>query len=154
MKKPTKYSQDEFIPKNPQKLLGNARPFYRSSWELTVMSLLDQHPNVIHWASESVNIPYINPLTGRQHTYIPDFLVVYKDKNGTQRADLVEVKPRKEAIAENAKSKRDKAALLVNTAKWAAAMTWCKKNGVNFRLLTEDQIYVNKGKDLKKKKNV
>lgn len=146
-----KYSQAVFVPKNPQKLIGNARPYYRSSWELTVMTLLDQHPNVINWASESVTIPYVNPLTGRKSTYIPDFLIVYRDKSGNQRAELVEVKPKKEAMLENARSKRDKAALLVNTAKWAAAMTFCKKNGLTFRILTEDQIYISKGAQLKKK---
>lgn len=148
---PKKYSQAVFVPKNPQKLIGNAQPFYRSSWELTVMTLLDQHPNVINWASESVTIPYINPLTGKKSIYIPDFLIVYRDKSGNQRAELVEVKPKKEAMQENARSKRDKAALMVNTAKWAAAMTFCKKNGLSFRILTEDQIYISKGAQLKKK---
>lgn len=148
----SKYSQDEFIPKNPHKLVGNSRPFYRSSWELTVMQLLDQHPYVINWASESISIPYIHPLTGNRSTYIPDFFVVYKDKHGRQRAELIEVKPKKESLAENAKSKRDKATQIVNTAKWTAAMTWCKKNGVHFRVLTEDMIYINKGKNLKRSK--
>lgn len=147
----SKYSQDNFIPKNPNKLLGNPTPFYRSSWELTVMTLLDNHPNVIQWASESITIPYINPLTGKRSVYVPDFFVLYRDKNGKERAELIEVKPAKEAIAENAKSKRDKAALIVNTAKWAAALTYCKKSGINFRVLTEDQIYITKGKQLKKR---
>lgn len=147
----SKYSQALFVPKNPHKLVGNAQPFYRSSWELTVMTLLDQHPNVINWASESVAIPYINPLTGKRSTYIPDFLIVYQDKQGKKRAELVEVKPKKEAIAENARSKRDKAALMINTAKWAAAMQWCKKNGFTFRILTEDDLYIRKGNQLKKK---
>ena len=147
----SKYSQDVFVPKNPQKLVGNATPFYRSSWELTVMTLLDQHPNVINWASESVAIPYKNPLTGKMHRYFPDFLVVYQDKTGKRRAELVEVKPAKEAMVEAARSKRDRAALLVNTAKWAAAMTWCKKNGFNFRILTENDLYIRKGNQLKKK---
>jgi hypothetical protein len=147
----SKYSQGEFIPKNPQKLIGNARPYYRSSWELTVMNLLDNHPNVIQWASESVSIPYINPLTGKRSMYIPDFLILYKDKGGRQKAELVEVKPNKEAIAENAKSKRDKAALMINTAKWAAAMSWCKKNGISFRILTESDLYISKGKQIRKR---
>ena len=64
----------------------------------------------------------------------------------------IEVKPSKEAIAENAKSKKDKSALLLNTAKWAAALTWCKKHGITFRVLTEKDIYITKGKQLKKKK--
>lgn len=147
----SKYSQGQFIPTNPQKLVGNATIYYRSSWELTVMTLLDKHPNVVHWASESITIPYVNPLTGKRSLYIPDFFVLYKDKNGKERAELIEVKPAREAIAENAKSKRDKAALLVNTAKWASAMTYCKQAGINFRILTEDQIYITKGKQLKKR---
>lgn len=147
----SKYSQDLFRAKNPHKIVGNAKPFYRSSWELTVMTLLDNHPNVIQWASESITIPYVNPLTGNRSVYIPDFFVLYKDKSGRERAELIEVKPRKEAIAENAKSKRDRAALVVNTAKWAAAMAYCKKAGINFRVLTEDQIYITKGQQLKKR---
>jgi len=78
-------------------------------------------------------------------------LIVYKDKFGKQRAELVEVKPAKEAIAENAKSKRDRAALLLNTAKWGAALLYCKKNGLNFRILTEDQIFVKKGTQSRKR---
>lgn len=142
----SKYSQGEFFPKNPQKLVGNAKPVYRSSWELAMMTFLDSHPSVIQWASESIKIPYRNPLTGKNSQYVPDFLVLYKDKNGKQHAELVEVKPKKEALAENAKSKRDKAFLMINTAKWSAAMTFCKKNGLVFRLITEDQLFYQKGK--------
>ncbi len=139
-----KYSQGIFVPKNPQKLVGNAQPTFRSSWELTVMNFLDSHPSVLQWASESISIPYINPLTGEQRRYIPDFMVLYQDKNGQRRAEIVEVKPTKEAILENAKSKRDKAVLLINSAKWAAAMAWCKKHGMTFRVLTENDIYITK----------
>ena len=142
----SKYSQGAFVPKNPNKLIGNASPVYRSSWELAMMTFLDSHPSVIQWASESVRIPYRNPLTGKNSQYVPDFLVLYQDRNGNQRAELVEVKPKKEALLENAKSKRDKAFLMVNQAKWAAALAWCKKNGITFRLITEDDLFVQKGK--------
>lgn len=109
------------------------------------MTFLDSHPSVIQWASESIRIPYRNPLTGKNSQYVPDFLVLYKDKNGNQRAELVEVKPKKEAMLENAKSKRDKAFLMVNQAKWAAAMAYCKKNGLTFRLITEDDLFKQSG---------
>jgi hypothetical protein len=142
----SKYSQGSFTPKNPAKLIGNASPVYRSSWELAMMTFLDSHPNVIQWASESIRIPYKNPLTGKNSQYVPDFLVLYQDKNGNQRAELVEVKPKKEAMLENAKSKRDQAFLMVNQAKWQAAMVWCKKNGITFRLITEDDLFQQKGK--------
>lgn len=135
-----------FVPKNPSKLVGNAKPTFRSSWELTVMNFLDTHPSVLQWASESISIPYVNPLTGEQRRYIPDFMVLYQDKNGQRRAEIVEVKPMKEALMESAKNKRDAAVILINTAKWAAAMAWCKKNGMTFRVLTENDIYITKPK--------
>jgi hypothetical protein len=141
-----KYSQGLFVPKNPAKLVGNSKPTFRSSWELTVMNFLDTHPSVLQWASESISIPYVNPLTGEQRRYIPDFMVLYQDKNGQRRAEIVEVKPMKEALMESAKNKRDQAVILINTAKWAAAMTWCKKNGMTFRVLTENDIYITKPK--------
>jgi hypothetical protein len=142
----SKYNQGQFTPKNPSKLIGNANPQYRSGWELAMMTFLDNHPSVIQWASESIRIPYVNPLTGRRSQYVPDFLVLYQDKTGKQHAELIEVKPKKEAMLENAKSKRDKAFLIINTAKWAAAMQYCKKNGLIFRLVTEDQLFQQKGK--------
>lgn len=110
------------------------------------MSFLDTHPNVIQWGSECVRIPYVNPLTGKSTIYIPDFLIKYQDKKGSQRVELLEVKPRKETVMEAAKSRRDKAFVILNTAKWRAAQIWCAKNGVTFRVLNEDAIFVSKGK--------
>jgi len=111
-----------------------------------MMTFLDNHPSVIQWASESIKIPYVNPLTGKRSQYVPDFLVLYKDKNGKQHAELVEVKPKKEAMLENAKSKRDKAFLMINQAKWQAALLFCKKQNLVFRLITEDELFAQKGK--------
>lgn len=148
----SKFSQGQFIPKNPYKIIGNASIWYRSSWELMVMTFLDNHPNVIQWASESISIPYVNPLTGKRSQYIPDFLVLYQDKNGQQRAELIEVKPKREALAENAKSKRDKAFLIINQAKWASALSYCKKHGLTFRLITEDQLWIKNGSQHKRNK--
>lgn len=110
------------------------------------MNWLDLDPRVIQWGSECVRIPYKNPLTGRQTMYVPDFLIMYETPTGGKRAELVEVKPKKEAVMEAAKSRRDKAFVLLNTAKWAAASAWCAKHGVHFRVITEEQIFVNKGK--------
>jgi len=141
-----KYSQGIFTPKNPAKLVGNPTPQFRSSWELRFMHFLDTHPSVLQWASESVRIPYTNPLTGKGSIYIPDFLIVYQDKSGNNIGELVEIKPKKETLMENAKSKRDKAFVLVNTAKWMAALKYCSKNGLKFRVINEDSIYKQKGK--------
>lgn len=110
------------------------------------MSFLDEHPSVIQWGSECVKIPYVNPLTGRHTVYVPDFLIKYQDSKGAQRVELVEVKPHKESFMEAAKSKRDKAFVILNTAKWVAALHWCQKNGVTFRILNEQDIFVTKAR--------
>ena len=142
----SKYSTGTFIPKNPKKIVGNQKIIFRSSWEMVMMQFLDNHPSVINWASECFKIPYRNPLTGKNTVYIPDFFVVYQDKNGNKRGDLIEVKPKKETMMEAAKSKRDKAFVILNTEKWKAAMAFCAKNGLNFRVINEDQIFKQNGK--------
>ena len=141
-----KYSQGIFTPKNPAKIVGNPMPTFRSSWELRFMHFLDTHPSVVQWASEFIKIPYKNPLTGKQSLYIPDFLVVYQDKAGNNVGELIEIKPLKETLMENAKSKRDKAFVIINTAKWASAMQFCAKQGLKFRVLNEDSIFKQRGR--------
>jgi len=143
----SRFTQGTFIPKNPKKLIGKPDPFYRSAWELTIMQFFDTSPSVLQWASEAIKIPYKNPFNTREmRQYIPDFLVVYIDKRGKTHAELIEVKPKKETLAEFAKSRRDKSAQILNSAKWEAAIRWCQKNNIKFNILTEDQIYRNKGK--------
>ena len=79
-----KFHQGEYEPQNPQKYLGKGRPRYRSGWELTVFRMCDSHPSVVGWGSETHRIPYKNPLTGKNSTYVPDLLMVYKIKrNGS-----------------------------------------------------------------------
>jgi hypothetical protein len=136
-----KYQQGYYSVANSEKYVGKGEPTYRSGWELTVMRYCDNHPNVINWASESLRIPYINPFTGRQTFYVPDFLIMYKDKNGQTHTDIIEVKPRKQAVIGLARSQQEKAAVVLNMAKWEAAKAWCKKHGANFRILTEEDIY-------------
>jgi len=141
-----KFSQGEFIPKNPQKIASTAKIIFRSSWEHYFMTFLDSDPRVIQWASEPFHISYVNPLTGKNSQYIPDFLVMYMDKNGKKHAELIEIKPKKEAILEQAKSRRDRGVQLINFAKWAAAMAFCKKHSITFRVLTEDNLWSSKGR--------
>lgn len=105
------------------------------------MRVLDKHPNVLYWASESIKIPYFHPINQKWANYIPDFLIVTMDASGTQKAEMIEIKPLKEAVLEHAKSKKDKLAYAVNEAKWLAAIEWCNKNKMTFRVLTEDQLF-------------
>lgn len=137
----SKYAQGVFLPSNPDKYIGKGSIKYRSSWEYAFMNLCDKHDAIIQWASEAIRIPYFNPLTNKQSMYVPDFFVVYEDANGKKHSELIEIKPSKEITMESAKSKRDKLMVVVNTAKWAAASQWAERNGIIFRVLSENEIF-------------
>lgn len=137
----SKYAQGKYQIQNPAKYVGNKTPTYRSSWEFAFMQFCDNNPNVLNWASEAVHINYRNPLTGKNTIYVPDFLITYQDANGQQRAELVEVKPRKETTLEGAKNIRDQASAILNMAKWEAARAWCRAHNLTFRVVTEDMIF-------------
>lgn len=139
-----KWAQGIYVPKNPQKYIGNHKPKYRSGWELTFMTFCDSNDNVIYWASESMRIPYKHPLTGKPTIYVPDFFVVYQNKFGKQVAEVVEIKPKKQSIIESkVASAKDRMVVAINHAKWTAAMAYCKSQGLAFRVITEDDLFYN-----------
>jgi len=145
-----KFQNGKFIPSNPDKYLGKRTPHYRSGWELAVMRMCDNHPAILGWGSETHRIPYKNPLTGKMSTYVPDLLLVYKDRKGQNHAEMVEIKPASQTLSE-ARTQAQKAAAVVNHSKWAAAHAWCKSQGMSFRVITENQIF-NKPQNSKKKR--
>jgi hypothetical protein len=58
-------------------------------------------------------------------------------------AELIEIKPKKQSIIESKMNNRDKLVVAVNYAKWDAAQKWCRKQGIFFRVITEDDIFRN-----------
>lgn len=140
-----KYATGKFTIKNRNKYVGRREPTYRSSWEFTFMLFCDNNPNVLQWASEPFMIPYLNPFTGKRTVYVPDFMIVYIDRQQQQHAELIEVKPTREASLDKARSTRDRASLALNLAKWEAANAWCRQQGIKFRVVTEKDIFVNVG---------
>jgi hypothetical protein len=139
----SKYAQGKYQIKNPDKYMGKRLPSYRSSWEFTFMSFCDNNPAVLNWTSESIKIPYFNPVSGKNTIYVPDFLIVYLDANQRKHTELVEIKPTKETTMESAKSYRDKLSVAINMAKWAAADSWARANNMRFRVVTEYDIFKN-----------
>lgn len=105
------------------------------------MSFFDTSKGVLTWASESIAIPYRNPLTGKISQYIPDFFVNYVDKNGKQFAEVIEVKPSSQTSLTEARSKHDQLHAVVNMAKWNSAKLWCKQQGFGFRVISEKDIF-------------
>jgi hypothetical protein len=104
--------------------------------------MLDEHQGVQSWASESIQIPYRDPLTGRSTIYVPDFFIVYNDKNGRKHAEVVEVKPASQTFKEQVgKSQYNQEQYVKNLAKWEAANAWCKQQGIIFRVINEGDIF-------------
>lgn len=137
-----------FIPKNPQKYVGNINAiFFRSSWERRFMIWLDSNNAVLRWGSEELAIPYVNPIkvdeNGRPKIsrYFPDFVIMYRDKDGSIKKEIVEVKPSKQSVATPGMSERDKMLLAVNNAKWKAASAFAESQGATFRVLTERAMF-------------
>jgi len=137
-----RWAQGLYQPKHVDKYIGKKTPRYRSSWEWAFMNFCDNNPSVMQWASESIQIPYRHPLTGKNTIYVPDFFIVYNSKGQKRIAELIEVKPNNQAKLENiGKNVQNQAAYIVNKAKWEAAGKWCKNKGIRFRILTESDIF-------------
>jgi hypothetical protein len=137
-----KYANGFYQIINSDKYVGKKVPQFRSSWEHSFMRFCDENPAILQWASEAINIPYKNPFTNRNTIYVPDFMIMYVNKNGEKNAELIEIKPSTQTTLEAAgRSVRDQAAAVLNMHKWQAAQAWCSQNGLRFRVLTENDIF-------------
>jgi hypothetical protein len=141
-----KFAQGSYVIKNQAKYVGKGTPRYRSGWEHAFMRFLDNNDSIMQWASESISIQYRHPLTGKITNYIPDFLITYRTKNNTLKAELVEIKPKKQSVIEGKMSEKDRMIVAVNYAKWDAATKWANRNGMTFRVITEDNLFHQGGK--------
>lgn len=141
---PNKFAKGKFTMTQPGKYVGTKMPTYRSSWEWSFMRFCDTNPSVQKWASEAIQIPYKDPLTGRQTIYVPDFFIQYVDKNNKIHVELIEIKPASQTILERVgKNKYNQAQFVKNQAKWSAANLWCKQQGIKFRIVSENDLFHN-----------
>lgn len=159
----------EFTPTNPDKYIGSIPIIMRSSWETHFAKILDTHPLVYHWASESIIIKYYNPIKQRTASYYTDFVAEFVNDDDTVVIEVFEVKPHREAqsalllmehqralledinavapvgIASTARTAKSRAyadsMTAINAAKWLAAEDYCSKMGWNFKILTENQLF-------------
>jgi len=137
-----------YEPVNKDKYIGNNLPVIRSEWEHQFMKYCDFNPSVIKWSSESVAIPYYNPVRKKQCRYYPDFLIKVKDKYDREKTYLVEIKPYKEIKPPiDSKNKAvatklyESATYMVNINKWKAAEDFCRKKNMTFRIITEKELF-------------
>ena len=138
----------KYRPNNPKKYKGNpSQVIYRSLWERKFMVYCDTNDNVLEWGSETVIIPYVSPWDWKVHIYFPDFIIKAKQTNGKTKNFIIEVKPKYQCKRppENPKRKtrkwfNDVKNWTINQAKWKSANEFCIDNGMEFKILTEDQL--------------
>jgi hypothetical protein len=140
--KPRKY-----IPKNPQKYIGDPTDIVsRSSYETKFMLWCDNNSSVVQWTSETTIIPYISPIDHKQHRYFVDFSIIIKNKEGKLKKYLIEIKPESQTIPPVKGKKREKTFLhevetyMVNSAKWQQAKKYATQKGCDFIILTETHL--------------
>lgn len=134
--------QGKFNPQNPEKYIGDINNItYRSSWELYFNNYADQNPHVIKWANEEIAIEYYHPFYKEVRRYFPDYYIEYVDKYGTVHKEIIEVKPENQIFLSKKPSKNQKITFEINMAKWTACKRFCQMHGIEFRLLTEKQMF-------------
>lgn len=135
-------TKGKYFPKHPEKYVGDVHNItFRSKWELRFMEFCDDNINILKWGSEEIRIPYMKPTTKRIHHYFPDFFILYKNSKGALVKELIEIKPKKEAVLTAKSSLYDKVSFAINSAKWDAAKQFCAEHGMVFRVLTEKSLF-------------
>ena len=146
MKKNSKYRQGIFRPNFPLKYKGTFPIYFRSSYELKFQKWADNNPSVLFWGSETIVIPYQNPLTGRVSRYFTDFNITLQDKQGKVKNFIIEVKPSSQTVPPSQKGKnpkslmRQQAEYVKNQAKWKAAAQYAENKGMVFTIITEKHL--------------
>ena len=159
------YHQGNFIPKDKEKVLklnSQGGIYYRSSWELKIMTWLDLSEKVVKWGAECITIPYQmthfdnGDSKVKEHCYYPDFYYEMRI-NGVLKQVVVEVKPMKEYkmvqdlnegrlnVPESGMKKLknfeyDLKMAYKNKTKWETMIAWCNKKGYEFIIITEDHL--------------
>jgi hypothetical protein len=111
-------------------------------WERNICKFCDDTENIVKWSFEEIIVPYTNPLDKKTHNYYPDFLIQFKNNNGLNTW-MVEVKPKKQTYLKENASKKEKITWIINNAKWEAAKKYCEKNKMEFKIITEKEIFTN-----------
>lgn len=147
------YRQGYFRPINPQKYIGDpGKIIFRSTWEKKFATYCDLNEKVIAWSSETVQVPYLNPVENAIKSYNLDFYLKVRQADGTEKQFIAEVKPAKKLLkpvlpTTRLTEKRVNAHILqmkeyaVNMYKFQAAKKWAQDRGWEFIIVTESFLF-------------
>ena len=142
MKRKRQTYKGKYKCKNPDKYQGRVgHIIYRSLWERKFMLYCDKVNAILEWSSEEVSIWYRSPVDTKMHRYYPDFWIKYIDLRGDTVEKLIEVKPKAQTIKPREKFWRTYKTYQINEAKWNSAIQYCREDGMQFQILTEDHLF-------------
>ena len=143
-----------FRPKNPEKYKGDpSKIIYRSMWEFKFFRYIDEHPDIIWWASEEYIVPYMSPIDGKMHRYFPDVVLKKNTPDGSTETIMIEIKPKSQTRPPDITKKNNTPSGRIsrrylnevktygtNEAKWKAARKFCSERGWKFAIFTEAEL--------------
>jgi hypothetical protein len=100
----------------------------------------------LKWSSEETIIPYVSPKDGRVHRYFVDFKTTLKQRDGSEKTYLVEVKWSTAIVPPKVPKKKTRRYLrevynwTINQAKWSAAQKVCIVKGWEWLIITEKHL--------------
>lgn len=110
------------------------------------MQRFDERDDILAWASEEIAVPYLSPIDHKRHRYFPDFLIKARQKDGTEKIFMLEVKPAAQTTAPKPRKRKTKKYIaeartyLINNSKFTAAEEFCRKRGWVFKIITEKDL--------------
>lgn len=132
-----------YKPINPSKYVGNINEIImRSSWEKKLALFLDLTESILKWGSEIKAINYYSRVDGKVRRYYPDFWLIAKQPDGTEKKYIVEIKPNSQTKpprkTKNQEAYREAIKTWIrNQDKWEAAKDFANKHGFTFLILDE-----------------
>jgi hypothetical protein len=144
--------QGYYVPVNPQKYVGDSsKIIYRSGWEKKFATFCDLNEKVLAWSSETIQVPYVNPVENSVKTYNLDFYLKIRKDDGTLVEYIAEVKPAKKLVKPELSGKINEKRMnahveqtkeyLVNMYKFDAAKKWAEDRGWQFIIITENFLF-------------
>ena len=137
----------KYQPSYPRKYKGNPTNIvYRSLWERKFMFYCDNNERILEWGSEEMYVWYRSPIDNRPHRYFPDFYIKVKQHNGGVKKMIIEIKPKVQCKPPKQPKRKTRKYISevktwgVNSAKWKYANEWCIDRGLEFKILTEDEL--------------
>jgi hypothetical protein len=142
-----------YVPRNLEKYSGPKPVKFLSSWELSFCKYCDLNENIVKWGKEAVKVQYRDQsrLDERRiptlRSYIVDFFMEVKTGQSVRKI-LIEIKPYSQTIEpKKSPGKRPDVYLaeytqyVRNMCKWSAAREAATNRGMDFIVLTENNLF-------------